>query len=55
MHCSSCTKDAMVEIWMTVGGAAVLFRRCGRCESQSWETPQGRVPLTHVLDLARTR
>ena len=33
----------------------VTFRRCGRCEAQSWETADGPIPLTHVLDLARTR
>ncbi len=54
MRCATCSKDAMVEIRMRVGGSDVTFRRCGRCESQSWETPDGRVPLTHVLDLART-
>ncbi len=55
MRCATCAKDAMVEIRMRVGGSDVTFRRCGRCEAQSWETPDGRVPLTHVLDLARTR
>jgi hypothetical protein len=38
---------------MTVGNREVTFRRCGRCEAQSWATADGTVPLSHVLDLAR--
>ncbi len=55
MRCATCAKDAMVEIRMRVGESDVTFRRCGGCEAQSWETAGGRVPLTHVLDLARAR
>lgn len=45
----------MVEIRMRVGERDLTFRRCGRCEAQSWETADGPVPLNHVLDLARAR
>ncbi|MET0628770.1 MAG: hypothetical protein ABW033_09970 [Acidimicrobiia bacterium] len=38
---------------MHIADREVTFRRCHRCEEQSWETPDGPVALTHVLDLAR--
>jgi len=53
MHCSRCSKAALVEIRMHVGERELTFRRCGRCEAQSWETADGPIPLAHVLDLAR--
>ena len=55
MQCARCAKPGMVEIRMLVAEREVTFRRCGRCEAQSWETAEGAVPLTHVLDLARIR
>jgi len=55
MRCARCSKSALVEIRMRVGERELTFRRCGRCEAQSWETADGAVPLTHVLDLARAR
>ena len=54
MHCSSCAKGALIEIRMNVGGSELTFKRCGRCETQSWETDEGRIPLTRVLELAKT-
>jgi hypothetical protein len=53
VHCSRCSKAAVVEIRMHIADREVTFRRCHRCEEQSWETPDGPVALTHVLDLAR--
>jgi hypothetical protein len=55
MHCSRCSKAGLVEIRMRVGERDVTFRRCGRCEAQTWETAEGPVPLTRVLQLARAR
>ncbi|HEX6310962.1 MAG TPA: hypothetical protein VF152_05000 [Acidimicrobiia bacterium] len=55
MRCTTCSNGALVEIRMRVGGADVRFRRCGRCETQAWETGDGPVGLTAVLDLARVR
>ena len=55
MLCARCAKTSMVEIRMRVAERDVTFRRCGRCEMQSWETADGPIPLVHVLDLARTR
>jgi len=53
MDCDSCSKGALIEIRVRVGGFPLTFRRCGRCESQSWESPEGHIPLTRVLELAR--
>jgi hypothetical protein len=55
MRCTTCSKGALVEIRMRIGSADVRFRRCGRCETQAWETVEGPVHLTEVLDLARVR
>ena len=55
MRCSTCSKGALVEIRMRIGSADVKFRRCSRCETQAWETVEGTVRLTDVLDLARVR
>jgi hypothetical protein len=54
MRCPSCSKGAIIEIRMEIGGEDLTFRRCGRCELQSWTNPGGRVPLSRVLELART-
>ena len=54
MHCSRCSKAALVEIRMRIADREVTFRRCHRCEAQSWETAEGPMPLVHVLELART-
>lgn len=53
MHCARCSKAALVEIRMHVGERELTFRRCGRCEAQSWETADGPILLANVLDLAR--
>jgi hypothetical protein len=53
MRCGTCSKPELVEIKMTVGGEDLVFRRCGRCESQAWEGTGGNVPLNRVLELAR--
>jgi len=45
----------MIEIRMRVAERELMFRRCGKCEAQSWETADGPVALAHVLELARTR
>ena len=52
MHCSACAKGALIEIRIHVGGSPLTFRRCGRCEAQTWESPEGHIPLTRVLELA---
>ena len=44
MHCARCSKAGMIEIRMRVAERDVTFRRCGRCEAQTWETTDGPVP-----------
>ena len=53
MQCGRCTKGRLVEIRMRINEADVVFRRCGRCEAQAWEGPEGQLPLKRVLDIAR--
>lgn len=55
MRCPSCTKGSVIEIRMRIHGEELTFRRCGRCEAKSWTTADGSVPLSRVLELARTR
>ena len=43
----------MIEIRLQVAERDLTFRRCGKCEAQTWETADGQVPLVHVLELAR--
>lgn len=54
MRCPSCTNGSIIEIRMQIAGEDLTLRRCGRCERQSWTNPEGRVPLSRVLELART-
>jgi len=54
MRCPSCERGSIIEIHMEIAGEELIFRRCGRCEAQSWATADGRVPLSQVLDLARS-
>ncbi len=51
MHCARCSKAGMIEIRLRVAERDLTFRRCGRCEAQTWETADGPVPLVHVLEL----
>lgn len=53
MKCTTCGRGSVIEIRMSIGEDDVLFRRCGRCESQGWSTDEGRVTLNRVLDMAR--
>ena len=53
MHCSRCAKAAVVEIRMHLAGREVTFRRCHRCEAQSWESDEGPLALANVLELAK--
>ena len=54
MRCPSCTKGSVIEIRMRINGEELTFRRCGRCEAKTWATADGCVPLSHVLELARS-
>ena len=52
MRCDACTKGSLIEIRMQVKGEELTFRRCGRCEVQHWESHEGNIPLSKVLELA---
>jgi len=53
MRCETCDKGSLIEIRMQVNGSELTFRRCGHCETQRWETLEGDISLTRVLELAR--
>lgn len=53
MRCSNCHNGSIIEIRMEIAGEELTFRRCGHCEAQSWVNPDGHVPLSHVLEMAR--
>jgi len=55
VRCPRCSKTTLVEIRMRIAEREVTFRRCGRCEAQSWETAEGPMPLVQVLELARVK
>lgn len=54
MRCPSCGMGSVIEIRIRVGSSELTFRRCARCEAQCWTSPQGSIPLTQVLELARS-
>jgi hypothetical protein len=38
---------------MKIGGRDIVFHRCTKCESNTWEEDGGVLSLDEVLDLAR--
>lgn len=53
MRCPSCKSDTYVEINMNLGEKEVAFRRCGRCETQKWESQDADIDLSDVLVYAK--
>lgn len=53
MRCPVCADGALIEIRMQVAGSELTFRRCGRCEVQTWASTEGEIPLDRVLELVR--
>ena len=53
MRCPSCNSDAYVEINISLGENDVAFGRCGRCETQKWESQECDINLSEVLTLAK--
>ena len=54
MHsCTGCAKGALITIRMRIAGREVVFHRCARCESNSWQDDSGAMTLGEVLELAR--
>lgn len=53
MRCPNCSSDTYVEINMQLGNNEVAFRRCGRCETQKWESHHEDIDLKEVLTFAK--
>ena len=53
MRCTNCKSDTYVEINMHLGEKDVAFRRCGRCETQKWESQDVDIDLSEVLVFAK--
>jgi hypothetical protein len=54
MHaCTGCAKGALITIRMRIAGRDVVFHRCARCESNTWQDDSGVLTLGEVLELAR--
>jgi hypothetical protein len=51
--CTGCAKEALITIRMRIAARDIVFRRCAKCESNSWEDDGGDLTLAQVLDLAR--
>ena len=56
MHgCTGCANATLITIRMRIAGREIVFHRCARCESNTWDTADGDVlTLDEVLELART-
>lgn len=52
--CTGCAKGALITIRMRVGEREIVFRRCARCEANTWQDDGGVLTLDEVLELART-
>jgi hypothetical protein len=51
--CTGCAKEALITIRMRIAARDIVFRRCARCESNSWQDDAGDLTLAQVLELAR--
>jgi transcriptional regulator NrdR family protein len=52
MKCPKCQTRELVVIEMRVGGEMVTLRSCSACDVRWWETRNGALSLSGVLDLA---
>ena len=51
--CTGCAQTNFIVIRMRIGGRDIVFHRCTKCESNTWEEEGGVLRLDEVLDLAR--
>ena len=51
--CTGCAKTVLITIRMRVAGREIVFHRCSKCESNTWQDDVGVLSLNEVLDLAR--
>jgi hypothetical protein len=52
MKCPNCPTRDLVVIEMLVSGEPVVLNSCSSCDLRWWETRDGLLPLSGVLDLA---
>ena len=53
LTCTGCAKLAQITIRMRIAGRDIVFHRCARCESNTWEDGGDVLSLDEVLELAR--
>jgi len=53
LSCTGCAKGALITIRMRIAGREIIFHRCARCESNTWEKEGDVLSLDEVLELAR--
>ena len=53
LSCTGCAKGALITIRMRIAGREIVFHRCAKCESNTWEEEGGVLSLDEVLELAR--
>jgi hypothetical protein len=53
LGCTGCAKAALITIRMRVAGREIVFRRCARCEANTWQDAGGVLSLDDVLEIAR--
>ena len=53
LACTGCAKAMLITIHMRVAGREITFRRCSKCESNTWQDDAGVLSLGEVLELAR--
>lgn len=54
LACTGCAKGALITIRMRIAGREIVFNRCARCESNTWQAEADVLSLDEVLELART-
>ena len=51
--CTGCAKTVLITIRMRVAAREIVFHRCSKCESNTWQDHEGQLSLDAVLELAR--
>lgn len=53
LGCTGCANLAQITIRMRIAGRDIVFHRCAKCESNTWEGDGDVLSLDEVLELAR--
>jgi len=51
--CTGCAKTMLITIFIRFAGREIVFHRCSKCESNTWQDDGGVLSLNEVLELAR--